>query len=310
MPRGPSTTVFAGHGCPLRGITSVHSPVYHGLLMSPWNFAALRFACLFALCLAIPASPALAGSGPNAAPALSTNSGSTSIAIRPLRLVIGFMGGRVKPDNLLHQEAVIAQDLREPATQNFHVLVFANHNGGTALKATLSLIDQDGDQRISEAERQSVHIAIYGHSWGASETIALARSLQAQGIPVALTVQIDSVQKSGENDADIPSNVQEAVNLYQRDGLLRGRASIHAEDATKTRILANEQYHYGAQHTVDITRFPWFARTFMRQHIMIENDPVVWARVENLLKQAMQEPTPELDRGHVASLTTQPRLTR
>ena len=273
------------------------------------NRTVLRLSCMFALSFAFRALPALAGSGVEAVKPAPANTGSHS-GPHPLRLIVGFMGGRVRPDNLLHQEAVIARDLREPASQNLHVLVFANHNGGTALKTILDLVDQDGDHRISEAERSSVDIAIYGHSWGASETIALARSLQAEGIPAALTVQVDSVQKSGENDEAIPSNVRQAVNLYQRDGLLRGRASIHAEDVTKTRILANEQYHYGADHTVDITRFPWFARTFMRQHIMIENDPVVWARVEGYLKQAMEEPSAKFEGDRAVAITMPPRMHR
>ncbi|MFN2974219.1 hypothetical protein [Terriglobus aquaticus] len=245
-----------------------------------------------------------AASGPDAA-----KPSNARPAIRPLRLIVGFMGGRVHADNLLHKEATIAQDLREPAADNLHVLVFANHNGGSALRSVLHLIDQDGDGRISEAERRAVNIAIYGHSWGASETIALARQLQTQNIPVALTVQVDSVQKPGENDAEIPSNVHEAVNLYQRDGLLRGREAIHAQDPAHTRILANEQYHYNAQHAVDIARFPWFARTFMRQHIMIENDPAVWTRVEAYLRNAMDPRSPGLDSAHVA-LAEQPAIPR
>ncbi|WP_419805070.1 hypothetical protein [Terriglobus sp.] len=266
---------------------------------------------MFVLCFAAQVLPALAGPGVNAAKPFAGSGSGKPGAIHPLRLIVGFMGGRVKPDNLLHKEAVIAQDLREPATENLHVLVFANHNGGTALRTILNLIDQDGDHRISQAERASVQIAIYGHSWGASETVTLARSLQAQGIPVALTVQVDSVQKHGEDDQDIPANVQEAVNLYQRDGLLRGRASIHAEDASRTTILVNQQYHYGARHTIDITRFPWFARTFMRQHIMIENDPEIWARVEGFLKTAMQQQDAEPAPAAMAALTaTKPLASR
>ena len=265
------------------------------------SVSTLRLACTAALCFAFLAPSARAGAEatPNAAVETPT--------VRPLRIVVGFMGGRVHADNLLHKEAGIAQDLRAPAAANLHILVFANHNGGAALRAVLNLIDQNNDGRISDAERKAVDLAIYGHSWGASETVALARSLQTQDIPVALTVQVDSVQKPGENDAEIPSNVQEAANLYQRDGLLCGRAAIHAQDPAKTRILINQQYHYDAAHTVDIARFPWFARTFMRQHIMIENDPVVWDRVEALLRSAMEVPRPGVTRSHVA-LAEQPPL--
>ena len=41
---------------------------------------------------------------------------------------------------------------------------------------------------------------LYGESWGGSEIVTLARELEERGIPVLLTVQIDSVAKMGEND--------------------------------------------------------------------------------------------------------------
>jgi len=81
------------------------------------------------------------------------------------------------------------------------------------------------------SERSSARIILYGHSWGASEAINLARSLQKDGIPVLLTIQIDSIPKIGQNDRWIPANVAQAVNFYQRDGLLHGRRRILAEDA-------------------------------------------------------------------------------
>lgn len=280
--------------------------------MSPCKTLALRFTALSALCIATLASSAHAAAGPQPTgpePAGPAPSGVGIAAVHPLRLVVGFMGGRVHADNLLHKEATLAQDLRKSSPGNLQVLVFANHDGGAALRDVLKLVDQNGDGRISDAERNAVDLAIYGHSWGASETVTLARELQAENIPVALTVQVDSVQKPGENDHEIPSNVREAVNLYQRDGLLRGREAIYAQDPSRTRILLNEQFHYDAHHTVDIDRFPWFARTFMRQHIMIENDPAVWDRVEALLRNAMDVHTAAPARDHVA-VVAQPVVTR
>lgn len=263
-----------------------------------------RLACTVALCSAALAPLAHAASGPDTAkPALA------SATAQPIRIVVGFMGGRVQANNLLHKEATLAQNLREETHGNVHVLVFANHNGGAALRSVLALIDQNGDGKISDAERKAVDLAIYGHSWGASETVALARQLQAENIPVALTVQVDSVQKPGENDSEIPSNVAEAANFYQSDGLLRGRTAIHAQDPSKTRILVNQQYHYDAAHTVNIDKFPWFARTFMRQHIMIENDPAVWDRVEAYLRDAMQPRTPALEHDRLA-IAEQPSISR
>ena len=97
-----------------------------------------------------------------------------------------------------------------------------------------------------------------------------------------LTVQVDSVQKRGENDRDIPPNVLEAANFYQTEGMLRGRRSIVAVDPSLTTILGNYQLSYKTT-PVSVTGFPWYARMFMRPHIEIENDPAVWNQVEALI---------------------------
>lgn len=202
--------------------------------------------------------------------------------VRPL-LVVGFMGGRVHADNLLHKEAVIARDLQQRDGNRVQVLTYANHAGDTPFNAVLHYADANGDGVVSDSEKAAARIVIYGHSWGASETVHLADRLAALHIPVLLTVQVDSVQKRGENDEVIPSNVREAVNYFQSEGFLRGRQTIRAADPSRTRILANRQLTY-RDHPVDCGQFPWFARTFMKQHIEIENDPSLWNEVEALIQ--------------------------
>ena len=49
-------------------------------------------------------------------------------------------------------------------------------------------------------------------------------------------------------------------------------------------ILGNQQVSYKTSR-VNCDRFPWFARTFMKSHIEIENDPYVWNRVEAMIQQ-------------------------
>ena len=205
---------------------------------------------------------------------------------RSSELIVGFMGGRIRADNLVHKEASIARDLQRRNPTGARVVVFANHDGATALKTVVALLDVNRDDTLSAAEKHAARIVIYGHSWGASETVNLARSLNAIGIPVLLTIQVDSVRKHGEDDAGIPPNVQLAVNFYQTEGFLRGRAAIHAQDPTRTRVLTNEEFHY-KNSSVDTKQFPWFARTFMGPHIAIENDPRVWNRVEAMLQETI-----------------------
>jgi hypothetical protein len=110
----------------------------------------------------------------------------------------------------------------------------------------------------------------------------MARLLQKDGVPVLLTIQVDSVSK-GNGDRLIPANVARAVNFYQLDGLLHGQSQIVAADAEKTEILGNFQSDY-KKNPVQLDGFPWYAQLFMKPHIEIESDPVVWDRVEALIR--------------------------
>jgi len=66
---------------------------------------------------------------------------------------------------------------------------------------------------VSENKARHARILLFGHSWGASAVVRLARKLDRAGIPVALTIQVDSVAKPFSNDVIIPSNVSESRPL-------------------------------------------------------------------------------------------------
>jgi hypothetical protein len=148
----------------------------------------------------------------------------------PSATVIGFVGGFVKPDARAHSTVQLAEHLRNAFPAGVYVRVFENHHGDQAYRELLRRLDVDNDGTLSADEKRQARIIIYGHSWGASETVTLARKLKKAGIPVLLTVQVDSVSKRGENDAVIPANVAQAVNFYQPHGLIHGRPQIRAED--------------------------------------------------------------------------------
>ena len=198
-------------------------------------------------------------------------------------IVIGFVGGFVSHADKIHLEVRLAAELRRDYPAGVHVQVFENHRGDEAYREVLRLLDTRHDGKLSPAEKNDARIIIYGHSWGASETVALARRLGRDGIPVLLTIQVDSITKYGENDTVIPPNVAEAVNFYQPDGLLHGIPQIRAADPSRTKILGNFRYDY-KDHPVDCSTYPWIARTFEKAHIEIENDPRVWDRVASLIR--------------------------
>src|SRR6202012_3404312 len=114
--------------------------------------------------------------------------------------VIGFVGGFVRHDDRVHTEVQLVKRLREEYASAVFVQAFENHRGKDAHEAVLHLLDANKDGKLSPEEKQSAHIIIFGHSWGASETVELARQLEKDGIPVVLTIQVDSVSKRGEND--------------------------------------------------------------------------------------------------------------
>ena len=201
-------------------------------------------------------------------------------------IVIGFMGGNVRAGNLVHREALVARDLQQRFPLDLHAAVFANHDGQNALETVLQLLDAGGNGQPSAQEKSAARIVIYGHSWGASEAVTLARRLNQLRIPVLLTIQVDSVEKSNEDDGSIPPNVREAVNFYQTRGLVHGRSSIAAMDPAQTTILGNFESSY-RDHPISCADFPWFARMFMRSHIEIENDPSVWTKIEALIRTKM-----------------------
>ncbi|MDW5266805.1 MULTISPECIES: hypothetical protein [Acidobacteriaceae] len=197
-------------------------------------------------------------------------------------IVIGFLGGRVGKNNLIHREVQLAMHLRQNHPVGVDAEVFQNAHGQRAFRRILHLLDANHDGNLTLAEKQRARIIIYGHSWGASETVTMARQLQDNKIPVLLTILVDRVSKIGEGDPRIPTNVAEAVNFYQLDGLLHGRPTIRAVDPASTQILGNYQLDYKDTH-VSCDKYPWYARLFMGPHIEIENDPRVWDQVEALI---------------------------
>ena len=206
-------------------------------------------------------------------------------------IVIGFLGGLVRHDNAVHSEVQLASRLEHDYSPRVQVRMFENRRGQQALLEIRRLLDANHDGALSPEEKLGARISIYGHSWGASETVTLARALGRDGIPVLLTVQVDSVTKLGEDDESIPSNVAQAVNFYQQNGLLHGRQRIRADDASRTQILGNFLFDYKTS-SVSCEGYPWFARVFMKPHIEIESDPRVWRQVEFLIRSKLRPPVP------------------
>jgi hypothetical protein len=206
-----------------------------------------------------------------------------AIAAKAPVIVVGFVGGFVRHDNAVHSPVQLAARIREGYRSGVQVEVYENRRREQAYQEILKSLDADHDGKLSEEEKRGAQIIIYGMSWGGSETVALARELGEQKIPVLLTIQVDSVAKLGENDAVIPANVAEAANFYQAEGLLHGQTTIRAAEEASTRILGNFRVAYG-EKTLNCENYPWYDRVFMKYHTSIECDPAVWKQVEALIR--------------------------
>ena len=195
-------------------------------------------------------------------------------------LVVGFMGGRESWDNHRRGVRKLALKLRAMGLPGVHVETVENKKRRLAVELIRRAFDRDRDGRLDERERASARVVVYGQSFGGAAVVKLARQLREIGVPVLLTVQIDSV---GRGDKMIPSNVRRAANLFQRDGLIiKGEREIRAEDPTKTTIIGNFKFDYDGKK-VDLSEVSWLKRLFQAAHTKMDHDPEVWALVERLI---------------------------
>jgi len=190
---------------------------------------------------------------------------------------------------MVHSAVQVAAHLRQDYPAGVYVEVLENHLREKAHAKIVRFVDTDRNGTLSVEEKRNARIILYGHSWGASEVVTLAQELGREGIPVLLTVQVDSISKPGENDKVIPANVAEAANFYQLNGFLHGQPQIRAADPARTHIIGNFRFDYRA-NPIECKQYPWYDRLFMKSHTEIECDPKVWTQVESLIRSRLSPP--------------------
>jgi pimeloyl-ACP methyl ester carboxylesterase len=207
---------------------------------------------------------------------------AASLRRSPPTLVIGFMGGFVHSDNLRHSEAQLAQRLGNDYGDRINVEMFENRQRAEAYKLVVDWITRTKAGRLAGFPTEQPRIILFGHSWGASAVVYLARELERDGIRVALTVQVDSIRKHHADDSVIPANVAEAINFYQPNGILHGQQRIKAADPVRTEILGNYRLAY-RQEPAACHAYPWYNRLLFKGHTSIECDPELWSQIETLI---------------------------
>lgn len=197
-------------------------------------------------------------------------------------LVVGFVGGFVHIDDARHSEVQLARTLKVTYGDRVDVKIFTNHDRVHAHKAIVDWWNYIGGNMIPQSSTPAARIILFGHSWGASTVIYVTRELEREGIPVVLTIQVDSVRKNGEDDSVIPGNVVDAVNFYQSKGLIHGSTAITAADPSRTTILGNFEFKY-TKEPAACRAYPWYDRFFFKTHTAIECDPRVWSQIQDLI---------------------------
>jgi hypothetical protein len=209
-------------------------------------------------------------------------------------LVMGFLGGYERWND--EHRSVRRLVLKLRARNGVFAESISNHNQNVALKLIRRSLDTNGDGELDAAERRSARVILFGQSWGGAATLKVARALDRLGVPVLLTVQVDSV---GVRDKVVPPNVHAAVNFYQHDPLtIEGRSEIEAADSSKTAILGNfEKTYLGrpmestntrtASNSSNSSNSSWVRSTFGGSHARMELDPALWDSVEQYINEAI-----------------------
>ena len=241
-------------------------------------------ACIFSLLAICFLSQALLAQGERLAPGRSNNSATTAAAgtMSPV-IVVGFVGGFIRHDDPVHSEVQLAARLRKAYPSGVDVETYESYRGENARKKILSLLDANHKGTPTASEEQNARIILYGHSWGASEAITVARELEKDGIPILLTIQVDSVSTLHQNDEVIPENVAQAANFYETNGFVHGQTTIRAADPSRTKIIGNFRFDYKAS-PYTCNEYPWYDRIFVKPHTQIECDPNVWKQAESLIR--------------------------
>jgi hypothetical protein len=195
-------------------------------------------------------------------------------------LVVGFLGGRQSWNSSREGVRRLALELRAMKLPGLHVETVENVRRDLALQLVRNALDHDGNGTLSDKEKESARLILYGQSFGGAAVVKFANQLHDLKIPVLLTIQIDSV---GRHDDVLPENVAAATNLFQRNGIIiRGEPEIRAQNPLKTQIIGNFEFDY-AKKQIDLSSVPWYKKFLRTSHTKMNQDPEVWKKVKELI---------------------------
>jgi len=152
-------------------------------------------------------------------------------------LYAGIVGGLETPNNKRSGVVQMRDRLKGPTYSDVCARTFSPYHWTAGRDWILSHFPKHSRPMSNIELEQAPKVIIVGHSLGGWAALSVARSLDSEGIPVELTIQVDSV---GITDHTIPENVREAAVFHARDILMfLTTKKIKAADASQTRLVAN-----------------------------------------------------------------------
>ena len=152
-------------------------------------------------------------------------------------MVIGFLGGFGNHGARARGTVQVVEHIRNSHREGVYVCKgSANRERGQAYKEIRRRLDGGRGPELFQLKKSGMpRIVIFGRGWGAYlKPLHWHGNWNVTAFPSMLTIQVDSVAKLGQNDALIPANVGQAVNLRPHDH--HGRPQIRAADPARTEI--------------------------------------------------------------------------
>ena len=152
-------------------------------------------------------------------------------------LYVGFVGGLETPSNRHSGIVQIRDALLGPSYTGVCARTFSPYHWTSGRRWSLKHFPPHQGPMTDDELKQAPKLVLVGHSLGGWAVLSVARGLEREGIPVELTIQVDSV---GVTDRTVPRNVKAAAIFYARDILmLMTTKKIKVEDASETTLVAN-----------------------------------------------------------------------
>jgi len=183
-------------------------------------------------------------------------------------LYLGIVGGLETPTNRRSGVVQIRDALLTPAYTDVCARTFSPYHWTAARNWILSYFPQHPGAMTEVELEKAPKVVLVGHSLGGWAVLSVARDLDRKGIPVELTIQVDSV---GFTDHTVPKNVKEAAIFHARDILMfLTTKKISAQDASQTKLVADLRVK-GVGHE-SITRDPRIRELVLRKVVSLGAD--------------------------------------